>query len=73
MSDADVERRLAAQGADLATRLAERLGSRPHRTIDAAGSLATLGERVEDALAEVLDPIFPGLPLGPVERPSGRR
>jgi dephospho-CoA kinase len=73
MGDDDVERRLDAQGPDLADRLAERLGARPYRRISASGSLASLRERVEDALAELLDPMFPGLPLGPVERPSGRR
>jgi dephospho-CoA kinase len=69
----DVERRMASQGPDLASRLSQRLGSRPQRRIDASGPLAQLRERVEDALADALDPVFGGLPFGPVERPSGRR
>jgi dephospho-CoA kinase len=73
MGDDDVARRLEAQGADLADRLAERLGSRRHRRISASGSLGALRERVEDALADLLDPMLPGLLVGPVERPSGRR
>jgi len=73
LADDDVERRIVAQGADLPTRLEARLGSRPHRRISASGSRESLRERVEDALADVLDPVFPGLPLGPVDSPSGRR
>jgi dephospho-CoA kinase len=73
LTDEDIERRVAAQGPDLARRLDERLGSRPHRLVSASGSRESLRERVEDALADVLDPVFPGLPIGPVDRPSGRR
>jgi dephospho-CoA kinase len=69
----DIERRIAAQGDGLVDELDRRLGTSPHRRINASGSMASLRERVEDALADVLDPVFPGLPLGPVDRPSGRR
>ncbi len=64
MDAADIERRLAAQGPDLAERLA------PHadRRIDASGSRESIRECVEDALADVLAPRFAGLPWGPVER-----
>jgi dephospho-CoA kinase len=64
MDAADVERRLATQGADLS----ERLAAHAHRRIDASVSLESLRECVEDALAEVLAPRFAGLPWGPVER-----
>jgi dephospho-CoA kinase len=64
MDAADVERRLAAQGADLS----ERLAAHADRRIDASLSLESLRECVEDALAEVLAPRFAGLPWGPVER-----
>jgi dephospho-CoA kinase len=73
LSDEDIDRRTLTQGPDLAVRLDERLGSQPHRRISASGSRESLRERVEDALADVLDPVFPGLPIGPVDRPSGRR
>ena len=73
LPDDDIERRLGAQGEDLATRLVDALGSRPHRRISASGTRESLRERVEDALADVLAPVFPGLPLGPVDRPSDRR
>ena len=65
MDAADIERRLAVQGPDLAERLA------PHarRRIDTSGSLESVRERVEDALAELLAPRFAGLPWGPVDRP----
>jgi dephospho-CoA kinase len=61
----DMERRLAAQGADLAERL------RPHaqRVIDTNGSRESVRECVEDALADLLAPRFTGLPWGPVDRP----
>jgi len=65
MDAADVERRLSAQGADLADRLA----TRADRRIDTAGSRESVRECVEDALAEVLAPRFAGLPFGPVDRP----
>jgi dephospho-CoA kinase len=64
MEAADIERRLATQGRDLAARLA------PHadRRIDTSGSRESIRECVEDALADVLAPRFAGLPWGPVER-----
>jgi dephospho-CoA kinase len=65
MDAADVERRLATQGADLA----ERLATRADRRIDTAGSRESIRECVEDALADVLAPRFSGLPFGPVDRP----
>ena len=64
MDEADVERRLAAQGEDLAARLAPD----SDRRIDASGSRESIRECVEDALADVLAPRFAGLPWGPVER-----
>lgn len=64
MEPADIERRLATQGADLS----ERLAAHADRRIDASLSLESLRECVEDALAEVLAPRFAGLPWGPVER-----
>ncbi|MFV2064296.1 MAG: dephospho-CoA kinase [Chloroflexota bacterium] len=64
MAAADIERRVKAQGADLA----ERLALHADRRIDTSGTLESLRERVEDALAEVLAPRFAGLPWGPVER-----
>ncbi len=65
MSAEDIERRLASQGADLA----ERLAPSADRVIDTAGSLESVRECVQDALADVLAPMFAGLPWGPVERP----
>ena len=65
MEAADVERRLAAQGADLADRLAEH----STRRIDTSGTMEQTRERVEDALAGVLAPRFGGPIWGPVERP----
>ena len=64
METADVERRLQVQGAHLVDRLA------PHanRRIDTEGSLESIRERVEDALADVLAPRFAGPLLGPLER-----
>jgi dephospho-CoA kinase len=64
MSEEDVERRLAAQGADLAVRLA----AHADRRIDTSGTRESVRECVEDALADLLAPRFAGLPWGPVER-----
>jgi dephospho-CoA kinase len=64
MSDEDIERRLATQGADLA----ERLAPSAHRRIDTSDSIESIRERVEDALADVLAPRFAGPLFGPVER-----
>jgi dephospho-CoA kinase len=64
MEATDIERRLATQGRDLA----ERLAAHADRRIDTAGSLESVRECVEDALADVLLPEFTGLPWGPVER-----
>ncbi len=52
----DVERRLAAQGPDLAERLAVTLGERNARTrrLSTEGSLADVRASVEDALADLL-------------------
>ena len=61
----DVERRLAAQGADLA----ERLAAHASRRFDTSGTREHIRERVEDALADVLAPRFAGPIWGPVERP----
>ena len=65
MPPADVERRLATQGPDLAARL------RPaaQRCLETTGTKAEVRDRVEDALADLLAPRFAGLPWGPVERP----
>ena len=60
----DSERRISAQGEDLADRLA----AHADRRIDTSGTRESLREHVEDALAEVLAPRFAGLPWGPVER-----
>jgi dephospho-CoA kinase len=65
MDEIDIERRLATQGPDLA----ERLAPHAHRRIDTSGSMESVRERVEDALADLLAPRFTGLPWGPVERP----
>lgn len=64
MDPPDIERRLAAQGVDLADRLA----ARAQRRFDASGTEEHLRERIEDALAEVLAPRFAGPIWGPVER-----
>ncbi len=52
----DVERRLAAQGTDLAERLAKMLGERDDRVrrLSTDGSLADVRASVEDALADLL-------------------
>jgi len=67
MADADIEQRLAAQGADLG----ERLSAKADRRIDTSGDPESIRECVEDALADVLAPRFAGLPWGPVERRQG--
>jgi dephospho-CoA kinase len=64
MDAADVERRLTAQGTDLADRLSEHAT----RRLDTSGSMEHTRERVEDALAGVLAPRFGGPIWGPVER-----
>ncbi len=64
MAEADVERRLATQGDDLA----ERLSSAAQRRIDTSGTRESVRECVEDALADLLAPRFAGLPWGRVER-----
>ena len=64
MAEADIERRLAAQGEDLV----ERLSVEADRRIDTSGDRESIRECVEDALADVLAPGFAGLPWGPVER-----
>jgi dephospho-CoA kinase len=52
----DVERRLAAQGPDLAARLAERLGDRAGvRHLSTVGSVEETRAMVEDALADALE------------------
>jgi dephospho-CoA kinase len=65
MDAADIERRLAAQGTDLA----ERLSDHASRRFDTSGTQEDIRERVEDALADVLAPRFAGPIWGPVERP----
>ena len=65
MDAADVERRLAAQGADLA----ERLSAHASRRFDTSGTKEHIRECIEDALADVLAPRFAGPIWGPVERP----
>lgn len=69
MEAADVERRIEAQGQDLA----ERLAAVADRRIATDASLEVVEERVADALADVLAARFGGLPIAPVQRPSGRR
>jgi dephospho-CoA kinase len=64
MGPADVERRLEAQGPDLADRLA----AGAQRRFDTSGSTESIRECVEDALADVLAPRFGGPLWGPVER-----
>jgi dephospho-CoA kinase len=65
MDPADLDRRMAAQGPDLADRLA----ARADRRIETSGSRESIRECVEDALADVLAPRFAGLPFGPVDGP----
>jgi dephospho-CoA kinase len=60
----DIERRLAAQGPELA----ERLAARADRRFDSSGEQDDIRELVEDALADVLAPRFAGPLFGPVER-----
>jgi dephospho-CoA kinase len=65
LEEADIERRLAAQGASLGARLA----AQAHRMIPTTGTEDETRERVEDALADALAPVFPGLPpLGGARR-----
>ncbi len=64
METADIDRRLAAQGADLARRLAPHA----HRRFDTNAPMEEIRECVEDALADVLAPRFAGPLLGPLER-----
>jgi dephospho-CoA kinase len=61
----DVARRMDAQGADLA----ERLALHATRRFDTSGTRETIRERVQDALADLLAPRFGGPIWGPVERP----
>jgi dephospho-CoA kinase len=61
----EIAQRLAAQGPDLADRLA----SRAHRRLDNGAGIDDIRECVEDALADVLAPRFGGPVWGPVERP----
>ena len=63
MAEADIERRLAAQGHDLA----ERLAAAATRRIDTTGSEEETRVRVEDALADALAPMLLGLPMGRVD------
>lgn len=65
MDAVDIERRVAAQGHDLAERLAQHAS----RRIDTSGTREDVRESVEDALADVLAPRFAGPLWGPVERP----
>ena len=64
MTPADIERRLAAQGADLA----ERLAAGADRRIHTDDTKEKIRERVEDTLADVLAPRFAGPLFGPVDR-----
>ena len=64
----DIERRLAAQGPDLATRLAPFAT----RRIDTSGSEDETRARVEDALAEALALVFSPLPFGDARGAPGR-
>jgi dephospho-CoA kinase len=69
MASDDIERRIGAQGTDLV----ERLRPEADLLLSTSGSPESVRERVQDALADVLAPRFGGLPMGPVEMPSGRR
>lgn len=64
MDVTDVELRLAAQGGDLA----ERLAAHADRRIDTDDRIENIRECVENALADVLAPRFAGPIWGPVER-----
>ncbi len=60
LSAEDAERRLAAQGPDLASRLAQSLATRTDsarrvRRLSTEGSIADLRERAEDALADAFE------------------
>ncbi|HYI23448.1 MAG TPA: dephospho-CoA kinase [Candidatus Limnocylindrales bacterium] len=58
-ADADIERRLSAQGANLADRLAEALANGPPlRRLTTEGSVDETRSRVEDALADALAPLL---------------
>ena len=61
---AEAERRMSAQGTDLA----ERLAAHADRRVDTSGSRESVRECVEDALADVLAPVWAGPLLGPVDR-----
>jgi dephospho-CoA kinase len=63
LDQADIERRIATQGSDLA----ERLSTRADRRFDTSGPIDEVRERIEDALADVLAPRFAGPIWGPVE------
>jgi dephospho-CoA kinase len=55
-SAADIERRLGAQGSDLAARIAAQLGDRPGvRHLSTEGTLEQTRATVEDALADALE------------------
>jgi dephospho-CoA kinase len=56
MAPEEAERRIRAQGRDLA----ERLSAHATRRIETSGSLAETRERVEDALADALAPLLLG-------------
>jgi dephospho-CoA kinase len=72
LGDADIERRLAVQGERLTERLSGLLADRPHRVVATGGTEEQTRERVEDALADALAPVFPGLPpLGGLSRGGG--
>ena len=64
MAEADIGRRLETQGPDLGDRLA----AHADRRFDSSGSIESIREHVEDALADVLAPRFAGPLLGPVDR-----
>jgi dephospho-CoA kinase len=59
LPEEDIERRVSAQGSDLA----ERLGPSATRRIETSGSEEDTRRQVEEALADALAPAF-GLPIG---------